>query len=75
MNTATKLKDRDAGKLDRLLGLLDGTIASVCNYSAEALIDRMKYMAAFIRNDENGIEKFGKLCAKEREGHVSQEGA
>src|SRR5258708_37099815 len=57
-------------KLAGLLGLLEGTAHSACDYSAEALRDRMKYMVAFITDDKKGMEKwekFGDLCHKERE--------
>jgi hypothetical protein len=65
----------DRGKLVYLLGMLEGTIGSVCDYSAEALIDRMKYMAAYIKDDEKGMEGFGQLCHKEREELLGMEGA
>lgn len=57
----------DGGKLAFLLGMLEGTTGSVCDYSAEALIDRMKYMAAYIKDDQKGMKRFGELCHKERE--------
>jgi len=57
----------DATKLSWILGMLDGTVNSVCDYSAEALIDRMQLMSAYIRDDEIGMERFGQLCDGERE--------
>ena len=56
----------DGEKLHYVLGMLSATIGSVCDYSAAALIDRMKYMVAFIKDDAQGMERFGELCHKER---------
>jgi hypothetical protein len=64
------------GKLARLCGLLEGTAHSACDYSAEALRDRMKYMVAFITDDRKGMEKwekFGDLCHKESEEQQARE--
>jgi hypothetical protein len=53
-----------------LVGLIQGTLGSVCNYSAEALKDRMRFIQAVLEGDGVGQKKYGLLCFKEqREQH------
>ena len=53
-----------------VVGLIKATLGSVCDYSAEALKDRMRLILAIIEGDESGQEKYGLLCFKEqREQH------
>jgi len=64
-------------KLNRLWGFLAGTVGSVCDYSAEALRDRMKHMVAIITDDKKSMEKydeFGDLCHWEHEAQQAREG-
>jgi hypothetical protein len=78
MSTKQARIQRESGderKLFRVLGMLDGTIGSVCDYSAAALVDRMKLMAAIIRDDEKGMATFGQLCHEERAEQTAREPA
>lgn len=61
-----KKKMTSEEKLVYAQAMLEATAGSVTDYSAKALIDRMKWLAAFLKDDERGIEKYGRLCYKEQ---------
>src|SRR5437879_9031927 len=70
------IRNNPSEKLARLWGYLAGTAGSVCDYSAEALRDRMKHMVAIITDDKKSMEKydkFGDLCHHEHEARKARE--
>ncbi len=58
------------GTLGFVTGMIQATLGSVCDYSAAALKDRMRFIQAVLEGDESGQEMYGHLCLKEqREQH------
>jgi hypothetical protein len=45
---------------------LRATLDSICDYSKEALLDRMKFLVAVIEQDAVGLEQYGRTCLKEQ---------
>jgi hypothetical protein len=57
-------------KLGYVTGMIQATLGSVCDYSAAALNDRMRFMKAVLEDDESGQNMYGRLCfKKQREQH------
>ncbi len=53
-------------KLNRTYGMLAATLGSVCDYSAEALLDRIKLVVAIIEDDKEGMATYGRVCQREQ---------
>ena len=53
-------------KLNRAYGMLTATLGSVCDYSAEALLDRIKLVVAIIEDDEKGMATYGRVSLREQ---------
>lgn len=54
-------------KLAYVKGMMQATIGSITNYSAEALIDRMRFLLAYIDDDSKGLGSFGHISLREQQ--------
>jgi hypothetical protein len=56
----------NATRFAYVYGCLKSTLGSVCDYSKEALLDRIKFLVAVIEQDAVGLEQHGRVCLKEQ---------